>query len=849
MRRTSLGRQHILWGMIFLLLIFPGLNFAKTSVNGIQSGVWTKRGSPYIVTDDLIIPTGLTLTIEPGVIIKFSGPYRFIVAGALIASGTPTDRIIFTTKYDEIFEEEGNGSHALKPGALWYGIDFTDSSDDFINTINHCMIRYSQFGVRCRNAYPLLTHIIFANTTNPYLTINDKTLEIRDGNDYNYLTSLQKPNIEPVAPPPEDTEQEKQKRLEMERLVQLQKMKEDSIKLANKIKPTEKKCGIIVLDAKNIHRIGFDTFPEILSFSPGFISMASYWESSVLTSRGVIPGQFNNRMLFLIDGSPFYDGITNSTFFDYIPLNTVNRIEIHRGPQGANFGKNAVSAVINLITDPSSQPVHLQTVTAWGSFYTKKIISRIDLNNKTFNVCIGTSYHDGNGYSRILNADELGNKFPFVFENDNYNLMLSTTFKNLNFAASYFKNSFHQFGIVPVQQYSGLAEREGIMINANYSFRINPEFSTILSTRFNQTKQENDVGELGVSLLNTTPPNYTISDGYLIQAEAKMMYHSPLYPTTFGVSVERYVAQQLLGLTDEENGEILTDFAADENPCFDEFATFAQSSYNFSPFVGCVYGARWHYFGKGIESIVSPFFRLIYDPFASYFILMSYQHGYRSPSLWERQVQIPDILYGSKILQPEQIHSIELEVEHQFSEWGKINLCGYWEFISDLIQQRKITESEQSVYNSVSGYLLVNSDVNYEVTGCEISLQSRLSNTISVAFNTTYQQMEKKNYRIYGPQILGNLYFNYQCNSNVMSSVYFQYLGEQSGGDYSITTNPYYLINVKLSLALFPNVFLEMNANNLLNEKCHFAEYNRRIIPLIPGGYPRAFFLLLKTEF
>ena len=41
-------------------------------VSGDQAGTWTRASSPYIVTGNINILTGQTLTIEPGVVVKFN---------------------------------------------------------------------------------------------------------------------------------------------------------------------------------------------------------------------------------------------------------------------------------------------------------------------------------------------------------------------------------------------------------------------------------------------------------------------------------------------------------------------------------------------------------------------------------------------------------------------------------------------------------------------------------------------------------------------------------------------------------------------------------------------------------
>ncbi len=58
---------------------------------------WNLTNSPYIVTGDVTVDPGVTLTIDPGVEVKFDGVYSIIVDGTLIANGTSTNKIKFTS--------------------------------------------------------------------------------------------------------------------------------------------------------------------------------------------------------------------------------------------------------------------------------------------------------------------------------------------------------------------------------------------------------------------------------------------------------------------------------------------------------------------------------------------------------------------------------------------------------------------------------------------------------------------------------------------------------------------------------------------------------------------------------
>ena len=83
---------------ILLICLFSCFLFADTtSVNGNVDGVWSQSGSPYVITNNLVIQPDDTLIIEPGTEILFDGHYRIDVFGLLLAVGTEEDSIIFNS--------------------------------------------------------------------------------------------------------------------------------------------------------------------------------------------------------------------------------------------------------------------------------------------------------------------------------------------------------------------------------------------------------------------------------------------------------------------------------------------------------------------------------------------------------------------------------------------------------------------------------------------------------------------------------------------------------------------------------------------------------------------------------
>jgi hypothetical protein len=72
---------------------------SQTNVSGniTSNTTWTLAGSPYLVTDDLIVDWNVQLNIEPGVTVKFDVGTELEMRGILSAVGTAEAPIVFTS--------------------------------------------------------------------------------------------------------------------------------------------------------------------------------------------------------------------------------------------------------------------------------------------------------------------------------------------------------------------------------------------------------------------------------------------------------------------------------------------------------------------------------------------------------------------------------------------------------------------------------------------------------------------------------------------------------------------------------------------------------------------------------
>ncbi|MDZ7332802.1 MAG: hypothetical protein ONB13_05845 [candidate division KSB1 bacterium] len=168
---------------------------------GFQFGIWNSKNSPYLVVDDIIVPKGLVLKIEPGVVVQFAGQYQIIVEGSLIAKGSEARPIIFTSLHDPQLANPSLGSFRSARPSDWRGIEFRDSCDDYLTALDHCIIRFSEWGIRCVESYPLLTNLILQHNEHLTLTINGQDVPYLPGRGISPISSQTKPRIAPLPEP------------------------------------------------------------------------------------------------------------------------------------------------------------------------------------------------------------------------------------------------------------------------------------------------------------------------------------------------------------------------------------------------------------------------------------------------------------------------------------------------------------------------------------------------------------------------------------------------------------------------------------------------------------------------
>ena len=152
--------------IFFLFFLWGSISFAQTNITTpTVSGTWTLAGSPYIVQTVINVPAGQSLTIQPGVNVKFQPATKLTIDGELVASGTSGQPIVFEATDTNSWSDESTTVGGW--GGIHY-MQYTGGGTDH-STFNNCILRDAKYGyssaVQYMNAFSCERSLKILNST------------------------------------------------------------------------------------------------------------------------------------------------------------------------------------------------------------------------------------------------------------------------------------------------------------------------------------------------------------------------------------------------------------------------------------------------------------------------------------------------------------------------------------------------------------------------------------------------------------------------------------------------------------------------------------------------------------
>jgi len=239
-------------------------------------------------------------------------------------------------------------------------------------------------------------------------------------------------------------------------------------------------ASVVVISREEIAQNGFITVQEILENVPGLFTIDHRSESDVTIGIRGFWGPFNRNVMIQVNGVSMLSERQND-----FPLNKINvavesidKIEIVRGPMSIIYGAGAFFGVINIITNDSKPGSSARLSTSFGLPWTQQNVFRYAVNENGLQLALNAMTSHQDGYKEKWNdmvsdakydydAGLLPDTFPVsnpitisdyrdldinkeryskIHQSFNFSMSYKGFFSNINYALSNFGFSFIEPG-------------------------------------------------------------------------------------------------------------------------------------------------------------------------------------------------------------------------------------------------------------------------------------------------------------------------------------------------------------------------------------------------------------------
>jgi outer membrane receptor for ferrienterochelin and colicins len=504
-------------------------------------------------------------------------------------------------------------------------------------------------------------------------------------------------------------------------------------------KITEAPSAISIVTSDDIKRFGYGTLADILRSQRGF-HVTNDRNYQYVGVRGLSrPGDYNSRILLLIDGHRTNDNIYNQVMLGrefILDLDLVDRIEIIRGPGSSLYGSNAFFGTINVITKRGRDLGGVEASASGGSW--ESYSGRTTFGQKfgsgleTLISATGYSSRGQNFHFREFDTPETNNGWADRCDKEKAaNLFARATFKSLSFESAY--TSREKW--IPTAAWGTLFNNGQDMtidkrgyLDFSYGDTVGNGIDVLARLYYDFYRYDGYY-----YLLNDPPPNTMNRDrtmgnwwGSEVMVTGRLGNRQLV---TAGAAYEDNVRQfqenynrspAQTFLHDNHSSEILGLYIQDEITLRDNLALSAGLRYD-------------HYTTFG--SSTNPRLALVYTPGPMTIIKALYGQAFRTPNVYELYYTDGDVSTKSNpSLKPERITTYELVLEKYFQDSLRFTASAYYYKVKDIITQ--VTDTDDLWVFRNTG--------NVTGKGLEVEVDKTWPRDINLRFSQAFQYTKEQ---------------------------------------------------------------------------------------------------------
>jgi len=451
----------------------------------------------------------------------------------------------------------------------------------------------------------------------------------------------------------------------------------------------ETPSSVSVITAEDIRRYGWRTLSDILRSLRGFYT--SYDRSySYLGVRGLLrPGDFNSRILLLLNGHRMNDNVYGSGFIgtDFpLDLDLIDHIEVVRGPGSSLFGTNAVFGVIDIITRQPAGPYAVEVSGDDGSFLARTGRITGSVTRGRLSALLSGSLYESAGPPSLFfpEFESAGNNGGFADNIDGdrcAHVFSDVEYGNLRFQGLYASRR----KIIPTAPYGTNFNDPGTRTtDTDGSFDVEYRRMLTSQTGVDLRAYYDHYDYFGTYAYGGTDSpsrflNYDRGVADWSGVEVTLDHQIGRHHLTFG-SIYEYSFR-----VDQENND------AGQPPVLNDHrtpwlaATYAEAEFKLPHNLSLHGGARFDYF-EAYGSALSPRAAVVYSPNLRTTLKYIYGRAFRAPNAYESYYADGSSQERpAQTLRKENIQSHEVVLDRSFTSWLGMTVDGYYNTLDHLI--------------------------------------------------------------------------------------------------------------------------------------------------------------------
>lgn len=488
-------------------------------------------------------------------------------------------------------------------------------------------------------------------------------------------------------------------------------------------------ASVSVVTAEEIRTYGYRTLADVLNGARGFFTYTDRTYTFVGVRGFAPPGDYNTRVLLLIDGyranDNFYDQAAIGTDA-LIDLDLVERVELIRGPSSSVYGTSAFFGVINVVTKAAARIG--DSITAGAGSAGERILRG----------SVAGRIGDSGGY--LLRASrERNDGFDIVLNDPSGTLPFGGRASGVDGSDTRRVFGKASFGAWRVQ--AGHMERRkdtGYGLYAS-DFPDPSSFARDIAS-FADVRYDRPLGDATDAALRIFTGRYRYRDRYDFGGDPYLGFTDGDWHGFEGQVRHRVSAgHRLIGGVEAQHDARLAQkqtadslgVLLDDRRTGSRVGVYAQDDIEWSARWSTSAGARYDRYRGGEQ--VSPRFAVIYKPARGGSLKLIAGSAFRAPNNYERYYALPGLYLPNPALEAEKIRTFDLDYEAMLGRRTRLALSLFRLRALNLITQ---------VLDPASGEAQYRNTASASVRGYDMELEHAFGAALRLRGVYSYQHAE-----------------------------------------------------------------------------------------------------------